>query len=149
MPWVEFTADHVKARLAARELEVYEQTATAESEEGEPTSAVPRLPEIVEQLAAQIRGLIRSNPRVTAMGPAGTIPDFCVFHAAMIASVAMIALNPIVEGITDPRRDEYNAAKEFMKSLPTMNPSAFGDDPPASPASPAAPAFGGNPMLDF
>jgi hypothetical protein len=149
MPWVEFTADHVKARLAARELEIYEETASAESDEGEPSTPTPRLPLIVAQLIARIRGLVRANPRVTAMGPEGTIPDGCVFHAAVIGRVALIGLNPVPEGMTDPRRDEYRAAEKFLESLPSMNPSAFGDDLPAASAPATTPVYGGNPLLEF
>jgi len=149
MPWVEFTADHVKARLAARELEVYEETAATEFEEGLPSTPTPRMPEIVEQITMRIRGMIRANPRVTEMGAAGTIPDFCVAHAAVLARMALIGMNPIPEGMTDPRRDEYRAAEKFVEGLSTMNPSAFGDDLPTASASATTPVYGGNPLLEF
>jgi len=149
MPWVEFTTDHVKARLAARELEVYEETASAEADEGEFSTPVPRLPQIVEQIVMRIRGMVRANPRVSAMGPAGTIPDFCVAHAAVLGRMALIGLNPVPEGMTDPRRDEYRAAEKFVESLPSMHPSAFGDDLPTSTATASAPVYGGNCLLDF
>jgi len=148
MPWIEFTADHVRSVCAARELEVYEETAAAEFEEGEATTPTPRLPEIVVMIADRIRGAIRSNPKVTAMGASGTIPDFAVYHAAVLARNALLGMNPVVEGMTDPRRDEQRAAEKFVEGLSTMNPSAFGDDPPTTAAT-SSPVFGGNPMLDF
>jgi|GEM_PF-3421718 len=148
MPWVEFTEDHVRSLCAARELEVYEETAAAESEEGEATSVTPRLPQIVEMVTARIRGAIRSNPKVTAMGASGTIPDFAVYHSAVLARNALLGMNPVVEGMTDPRRDEQRAAEKFVESLATMSPSAFADDPPVSVSSGTA-SYGGNPILDF
>ena len=149
MPWIEFTDADVKARLAARELEIYEETASAESNEGEFSTPTPRLPVIVAQLIARIRTLVRGNPRVTEMGPEGTIPDGCVFHAAVIGRVALIGLNPIPEGMTDPRRDEYRAAEKFIEGLSSMNPSAFGEDLPTASAPATTPVYGGNPLLEF
>lgn len=149
MPWVEFTADHVRSVCAARELEVYEETATAEFEEGEATTPTPRLPQIVAMVADRIRGAVRSNPKVIAMGAAGTIPDFAVFHASVLARNAMLGLSPVPEGMTDPRRDEQRAAEKFVESLSTMNPSAFADDPPTTSDDADVPAYGGNALLDF
>jgi hypothetical protein len=63
MPWVPFTAADVKARLAVRELDVYEETATEESDETPGTEE--RLPSIVAQVLGQFRGAIRGNPHVT------------------------------------------------------------------------------------
>ncbi|HEX7262346.1 MAG TPA: hypothetical protein VF258_11070 [Luteolibacter sp.] len=60
------------------------------------------------------------------MGPAGTIPAFCVPWAIAIARVAMLGLNPVEEGRTDPRRDEYNDAIKGRDSLRSM-PAASGD----------------------
>lgn len=130
MNWIPFTADHVKARLAARELEVYEATAGAEyPEEGGvpavPADAVERLPAIVTQVLAQFRGVIRGNPRVTYVGPPGTLPDFCIAAAAVLGRVALTGLNPVPEGMTDPRREEYRSAERFLEELGKMAGSAF------------------------
>lgn len=61
MPWVTFTADHVRARLAARELEVYQDTATEDAGD----TPEQRLESIVSQVCDQFRGAIRMNPLVT------------------------------------------------------------------------------------
>lgn len=149
MPWVTFTDDHVKARLAARELGTYEDTAVAEYE-GAATTPTPRLPEIVEQVADRIRGAIRSNPHVSTMGSAGTIPAFAVYHAATLARHALIGLSPVPEGFTDPRRDEVRAAEKFIESLSSMSPSAFAeDDLPTASTDSAAPTYGGSALLNF
>jgi len=148
MPWVEFTEDHVRSLCAARELEVYEETAAAEYDGAEPSTPTPRLPEIVAMITARIRGAIRSNPKVIAMGADGTIPDFAIYHAAVLARNALLGMNPVAEGMTDPRRDEQRAAEKFVESLSSMNPSAFGDDPPVASAA-ATPSYGGNALLDF
>jgi hypothetical protein len=141
MPWVTFTTDHVKARLYDSEEEAYADVAG---------DAVDRLAEIVIQTCAKFRGAIRSNPQVTEMGAEGTLPDFCIFDAAVIARTALIGLSPVTEGVTDPRRDEYNAAKKTLESLPTMNPKAFGADPSESSESSTSPAsYGGAALLEF
>ncbi|MCW1885629.1 hypothetical protein OKA04_12895 [Luteolibacter flavescens] len=152
MPWVPFTEADVTSRLAAREIEVYEATSRREYPEEGGEAEVPvlspeRLPQIVEQVCNQFRGAIRGNPLVSVLGPAGTLPDFCIAHAAVIARVALVGMNPVPEGMTDPRRDEYREANSFLRSLRTA-PAAMFDDADPAPA-PACPAFGGNPYLDF
>lgn len=153
MPWVTFTADHIKSRMSAREIEVYEETALAEYPEGGgnaevPEGSTPKIGDIVEQIASRFRGAIRSNPRVRSMGEAGTIPEFCIGDAAVLGRVALIGLNPVPEGMTDPRRDEYRSAEKFLESLRTIDAQAFGDDlPSAEPSSSAS--YGGADLLDF
>ena len=141
MPWVTFTTDHVKARLFDVEEEAYAEI---------PSDAIDRLGEIVVQTCAKFRGAIRSNPAVDSMGGEGTLPDFCIFDAAVIARTALIGLSPVTEGVTDPRRDEYNAAKKTLESLPAMNPKAFGADPSESAeSSNTVASYGGAALLDF
>ena len=151
MPWATFTPDHVKARLAVRELEVYEETARREYPEGGGESVVPdgspdRLTLIVAQVCDQFRGAIRANPLATALGVAGTLPDFCIAHAAVVARVALVGMNPVPEGMTDPRRDEYREAMKFLEGLKSAPASLF-EEAPASSAGCAD--FGGNPALCF
>ena len=153
MSWVPFTADHIKARMSAREVDVYEQTARAEYPEGGGAAEVPemspmRIDEIVIQICNRIRGAIQSNPRVRSMGAAGTIPEFCVADAAVLGRVALVGLNPVPEGMTDPRRDEYRSAEKFVESLRSIDPQAFGDPLPTADPSTTA-SFGGAPLLDF
>lgn len=145
MPWVTFTTDHVKARLAVRELETYEETATAEDDD---TPGVEdRLPAILEQTLNQFRGKIRANPQVIELGPAGTLPDFCIAPAAIIARMALVGMNPIAEGMTDPRRDEYREAMKELNGLSSLNPNAFAVTDPAGASMSAS--YGGSALLDF
>ena len=152
MPWITFTADHVKARLSARELETYEDVSRAEYGEDDEEPSVPpdapeRMPAILEQVCNRFRGAIRSNPRVSVLGPAGTLPDFVIFSAAVIARDSLIALPPIEEGMTNPRQKEHDAAEAELKWLRTADPKVFADDEAA--ASSNGGAFGGQPLLDF
>jgi hypothetical protein len=141
MPWVAFTADDIKARLYEDEHEVYE-AASGEN--------IDRIAVLVDQVCNRFRGAIRSNPNVVSMGTAGTLPDFCIFDAAVIARTALIGLAPVQEGVTDPRRDEYNSAKKLLEALPTMNVKAFEDDPaPTGDEGSAAASYGGSDLLDF
>lgn len=142
MSWVTFTADHVRARLAARELEVYQDTATVDAGD----TPEQRLDSIVAQVCDQFRGAIRMNPLVTAIGAAGTLPDFCIAHAAVVARVALVGMNPVPEGMTDPRRDEYREAMKFLERLKDAPVSLFAE---AAPAASSCASYGGNPLLDF
>lgn len=130
MPWVNFTADDVKSRLAERELETYEDAAGL-SPTGEQNVDL-RMDAIVSQVLGQFRGKIRSNINVSALGPDGTLPDFCIAPAAIIARVGMLGLNPIAEGQTDPRRDEYQNAIKELNGLDRLNPAAFALADPTS-----------------
>ena len=154
MPWIPFTEDHIKSRIASRELEVYEETAQSEyPEEGGdavvPNDAVERLPSIVIQVLAQFRGAIRANPQATYIGPPGTLPDFCIASAAIFGRVALVGLNPVPEGMTDPRRDEYKNAEKFLESLSTMSPAAFLEADTPSESSTGGGSFGGNALICF
>jgi hypothetical protein len=144
MPWVTFTADHVRARLAARELEVYQDTATEDAGD----TPEQRLDSIVSQVCDQFRGAIRMNPRVTAIGAAGTLPDFCIAHAAVVARVALVGMNPVPEGMTDPRRDEYREAMKFLERLKDAPASLFDETAGSAPSSSGG-SYGGSPLLDF
>jgi hypothetical protein len=152
MPWVPFTEDDVISRLAVRELEVYEATSRKElpqNESGEaevPDGSPERLPQIAEQVCNQFRGAIRANPLATVIGASGMLPDFCIAHAAVVARVALVGMNPVPEGMTDPRRDEYREAMKFLEGLKSAPASLF-EEVPTSSAGCAA--FGGNPALCF
>jgi hypothetical protein len=139
MPWIPFTIDHVKARLYEDEAMAYDAASGTDAD---------RLTGIVEQTCARFRGAIRSNPLVTAMGPAGTLPEFCIFDAAVIARTALLGLAPVQEGTTDPRKEEFAAATKTLDALPGMNPKAFEEDPTADAGLPTA-SFGGARLLNF
>lgn len=143
MPWVTFSADHVRARLAARELEVYQDVATEDAGD----TPEQRLESIATQVCDQFRGAIRMNPLVSAIGAAGTLPDFCIAHAAVVARVALVGMNPVPEGMTDPRRDEYREAMKFLESLKSAPASLFADAEPATLSTGGS--YGGSPLLDF
>lgn len=146
MPWVTFSEADVKARLAVRELENYEETASMEGDES--PGIEDRLPAIIVQTLGLFRGKIRSNPQVSILGPDGTLPDFCIFPAAVIARVALIGLNPVQEGMTDPRRDEYREAMKDLNALSSMGPSAFDLADPSTAATTCG-AYGGSALLQF
>lgn len=150
MSWITFTAEHVRARCTSREIETYEAIAAVSQDnpDGSPAPDGSRIDSIVEQVCNRFRGAIRSNPQVTAMGATGTLPDFCIFDAATLAKSALIALNPVPEGMTDPRREEIRSAEKMLESLRTMKGSAFSLDEPSS-EDVSNPSYGGGDLLDF
>lgn len=149
MPWVTFTATDIRDGLARREVQIYEETAEKDEDGNAEYSPEERIERIASRLVAQFRGLILANDKVTALGPEGTIPAFCVAWAIAIARVSMLGLNPVEEGRTDPRRDEYNDATKGRDSLKTMPAAAFAIDEPTSPTASACGSYGGDKLLDF
>lgn len=150
MPWITFTAAHIRESLAVREIAIYEETAGADFDGVIADAPGVRLAAIAARVAEQFRGIIRANPQAQALGPAGTIPGFCLPWAIAIARVAMLGLNPVEEGRTDPRRDEYTDATKGRDALSTMNAAAFALTDTESPtAAPSAPSYGGSPLLVF
>lgn len=157
MPWTAFNADVIKTRAAAREFLVYQETAEKVWPEGGgeaevPGEAVPdaRINAIAAQVLARFRGQILANPKLTYLGPAGTLPEFCHEAAAIIGRVGLLGLNPVPEGMTDPRVKEYQDALTFLKSLSTISPAVFAETEAAPNAGTnCAPAYGGECRLEF
>lgn len=150
--WIEFTADHVKSRLSSRELQTYENTASANyaDDSGDPSPpSPPRIEAIIEQVCNRFRGAIRANPHVATMGPYGTLPDFCIYDAATLAKSAMITLNPVPEGMTDPRQAEIRAAEKMLESLRTGPAAMFAEDDLPTAVTTTATSYGGETILDF
>lgn len=147
MPWVTFTAADIRDGLAVREIAIYEETAGKDFEGEIEEGTELRIERIASRTVDQFRGIILANPQVSELGPAGTIPAFCVPWAIAIARVAMLGLNPVEEGRTDPRRDEYTDATKGRDSLRTMPPAAFALVDPAATSS--EPSYGGSPLLEF
>lgn len=150
MPWVTFTADHVKDGLAVREIAIYEETASLDFNGVSAESSGARIAAIATRIADQFRGIIRANPLVTELGPSGTIPSFCLPWAIAIARVSMLGLNPVEEGRTDPRRDEYTDAIKGRGSLSSMNVAAFAlTDPESAESTEYSASYGGSALLEF
>lgn len=153
MSWVIFTADHIRESLAVRELAIYEETASVDFNGVSEDSAGARIDSIASRVADQFRGIIRANQQVISLGPVGSIPGFCLPWAIAIARVSMLGLNPVEEGRTDPRRDEYTDATKGRDSLSTMNAAAFSltdtESNAASSSSSSSSSYGGSPFLSF
>lgn len=148
MSWITFTAAHIKEGLAVRELAIYEETAGVDFDGISSEVSGERIAAIATRTADQFRGLIQSNPLVSEIGPAGTIPSFCLPWAIAIARVAMLGMNPAEEGRTDPRRDEYTDATKGRDSLKSMSASAFAITSPAS-SSASSTTYFGSTRLEF
>lgn len=150
MSWITFTAAHIKEGLAVRELAIYEETAGVDFDGVPEEESGARIATIATRIADQFRGIIRANPLVTEMGPAGTIPGFCLPWAIAIARVSILGLNPVEEGRTDPRRDEYTDAIKGRDSLKSMNVAAFAlTDPEAVASTEYSASYGGATLLEF
>lgn len=150
MSWITFTADHIKEGLAVRELAIYEEAAGVDFDGVTAVDSGVRIAAVAARVCEQFRGIIRSNPMVKELGPDGTIPSFCLPWAIAIARVSMLGLNPVEEGRTDPRRDEYQDAIKGRDSLAKMNIAALAvsDPEPVEPTTSTA-SCGGSSLLEF
>jgi len=149
MPWVLFTETDVRAIVSEMEVETFEEVGTKNfrDDSGDPVpSAANKLPAIVRQVLARFRGEIRSNPADIAMGPAGTLPEFCIESAAVIARDKLTGLPPYVEGMPNERHTENRNAVSFLNTLKSRKETAFADDSEAG--EPDA-LVGGEPLLEF
>lgn len=143
MPWVILAELDVKSRIYDAEDEVFVDAA------GESQN---RLPPIITQIVAKIRGNIAANPQVTALGAVETIPDFIVADACVLCRAALLGLPPVEIGVTDPRREEYRNAVKAVEDLKTMNPKAFAITESIAEQNSeqsSAAAYGGAALLDF
>jgi len=149
MPWVTFTAADIRDGLSVREIAIYEESAGMEFDGTNAETTGARIEAIASRTCENFRGIIRANPLVSAMGPSGTLPAFCIPWAIAIARVSLLGLSPAVEGSTNPRRDEYNDAIKGRDSLRTANVNAFAITDPEAVTASSFPAYGGRPLLQF
>ena len=148
MAWVSFSESDVQAGMSARELETYQAAAERTSADIGGETHDQLLPAVVSRVRDMFRGAIRGNPQLVKMGPPGTLPDFCISWAVAICRANILGLNPVAEGETNPRRDEYNDAIKGRDSLRTMHPNAFLDTDPVGESSNAV-LYGGDKLLKF
>lgn len=151
MPWVTFTAADIRDGLAVREIAIYEQTAGKDFDGVVEEGNQNRIDRIASRTVEQFRGIIASNPSVASLGPEGTIPAFCLTWAIAIARNSLMSLNPVEEGKTDPRREEYLEAIKGRDSLAKLQAIAFAvvDTPTPTAISESFASYGGNPFINF
>ena len=109
MDWIVLTAEHVKARIAADELAVIEDTGGGTGD---------RLTGIIEQVTAMVRAKVAACHK-NILGPSGTIPKECLHAAATIAKHDIRASLPSTgsEDEGDLRKDEYREALDFLRAV--------------------------------
>lgn len=136
MAWILFTETHVKDRMSARELDVYEAVSRAEYPDDGGPAEVPadaplRMPGVIKQVCDRFRFSILSNPNVSALGPDGTLPEGLIYSAAVIARDSLIALPPTEEGMTNPRQKEHDAAEKELRDIRTAPAAPFAIETPS------------------
>lgn len=146
MSWITITQDHVKARLSKDEYDSYTLTGGQLTNDGTDIVAA-----IISQVTAMVRGKVAScRDNLSKMGPAGTIPNECLFAAATIARDALVGALPLTEGATDVRKEELRQAHEFLNSVARCEiriEDAAGAIPESSSESSAS--YGGIPIMTF
>lgn len=145
MSWTALTADNIRGRLSLDELDGYVQTS------GQESAGVDSLVEIIYQVTAMVRGKVASNPaNLTKTGPAGTIPDECLFAACTIARDALVGSLPLSEGATEVRKEELRKAYAFLDSVAAggVRIEDAGGALPEIPSA-ASRSHGGSTLLEF
>lgn len=146
MSWISLSPANIKGRLAKDELDSY---VDAGEQAGE---GVDTLAEIILQVTAMVRGKVASwAANLEKMGPAGTIPDECLFAACTIARDALIGSLPLSEGATEVRKEELRKAHEFLNAVAKGEVRIENTDGviPESVDSESNPSYGGAALLNF
>ncbi|MGE9267640.1 MAG: hypothetical protein ACQKBY_06050 [Verrucomicrobiales bacterium] len=109
MSWIALTPAHITSRIAAEEL------ATIEAVGG---GSGDRLSGILDQVTALVRAKVSACHRNT-LGPAGTIPEECLWAAATIAKRSLRGTLPSTgdEDEKKIRDDEWREATRFLDSV--------------------------------
>lgn len=145
MSWIPLTPDNIKGRLAKGELESYVDAAD------QAIDGVNTLEEIISQVTAMVRGKVAScRDNLSKLGPAGTIPEECLFAACTIARDALVGSLPLSEGATEVRKEELRKSHSFLDSVASCAvriENASGVIPETEASS--SPAFGGSASLVF
>lgn len=144
MAWIILTEKHILDRFSEDERDSVESA-------GDQDCTTKRLPGIIDQITAFVRGQVAAcSQNIGRMGPPGTIPAECVYHAATLARESLIATQPTLEGVLSNRERELNAANDYFPRVASCD-VAIADDSgqyPGEPVSVCA-AFGGKPLLEF
>jgi hypothetical protein len=141
MSWVTLSSTHVLARLTTDERDAFEAV-------GE-DSSTDKLAGIIAQVTALVRTKVASCAQNT-MGPAGTIPDGCIYHAVSLCRAGLVASQPTQEGVTDPRAVETREANRFLDQVAKCDVLIEAPDGgfPGETAD-ATPSYGGKCLMDF
>jgi phage gp36-like protein len=146
MPWITITDNDVLARITDDERDSIEEV----GESG--VSPAKRLPGIIRQVTAMIRGKVAAcSDNRGRLGPSGTIPEECLYHACTICRDSLVASQPTPEGVTDPRKEELRQAYAYLNQVASCE-VAIADNSgnyPGEPIDPLPPAIGGCPLLGF
>jgi hypothetical protein len=146
MSWIALTPAAIQARLAKDELESYLDAGEHAAD------GLDALGEIIAQVTAMVRGKVAScRDNLSKLGPAGTIPDECLFAASTIARDALVGSLPLSEGSTELRREELRKAHDFLDSVARCEvriEDATGEIAEAAQGT-AASSYGGSPLLNF
>lgn len=139
MSWITLTEDHVKARLAADELDVIEATGGGSGD---------RLPGIISQVTSLVRAKVAACHKNT-LGESGTIPEECLHAAATIAKHDIRASLPSTgsEDEGDMRKEEYREAINFLRDMASCKIAITTDG--VTVEGQASGCYGGDPLYEF
>ena len=148
MSWLALTPAHLNARLSADEYGAYVDAAQPAP------GGMDQISGIIAQVTGMVRGKVAScRDNLPKMGPAGTIPDECLFAACTIARDALVGSLPLSEGSTEVRKEELRKAHEFLTAVAKGEvriESPDGTIPETPPADTTTqPSYGGSALLDF
>jgi hypothetical protein len=141
MSWVTLSSVHVLARLTTDEKDSFE--AVGES------ASTDKLTGIIAQVTALVRAKVASCSRNT-LGAAGMIPADCLYHAVSLCRAGLVASQPTMEGVTDPRAVETREAHRFLDQVAkceVLVESPEGGYP--AEAAAAVDSYGSKCLLDF
>jgi len=141
MAWIQLTADHIRDRLSANELETWDD---AGQDEG---NVVSRIPGIIDQAVGLIRGRV-ATCRDNQLGAAGLIPEELLWAGATIAKYMMLNSIPAVGDSAQSERSEENRrAYDMLEQAADCKLLIANDD--GTTANQVASVYGGDCKLIF
>ncbi len=141
MAWIQLTADHIRDRLAANELETWDD---AGQDDGK---VVSRIPGIIDQTVSLVRGRV-ATCRENRLGDAGLIPEELLWAAATIAKNMILNSIPAIgETAQSERSEENRRAHDMLDQAANCKLSIENDS--GQTANQIASVYGGDCKLHF
>jgi len=141
MAWIQFTADHIRDRLSANELETWDDAGQDDDK------VISRIPGIIDQTVALIRGRVASC-RDNQLGDAGLIPEELLWSAATIAKNMMLNSIPAIGETAQSERAEENRRAHDMLDQAADCKLLIADDAGQT-ANQVSSVYGGDCKLHF
>lgn len=143
MAWVKITEkEHVLPRLNDHEREAYDDAGDRYLRN--------KLPKIIAQVVARVRGAVNSCHDNTSFGPDGTVPEESIYHAVSLIRTALVGSNPNTNDLQgDEREREYTEAVAYLQRVASCEEVIAPAEAEVGASTSAGIEWGSDPKLNF